>query len=84
MRKAEKVERAELDLGAVLEPIRMGWEVPPEQSFERLEEFIDRAREHLKSIPDPIYRAEVRKLYREVIEDSLSLKLEQILRQKVA
>lgn len=50
--------------------------------FQNLEDFIERARRHLKSIQDPVYRSEMRTLYREIIETRLNRKLEQLLKKK--
>ncbi len=86
MRRAETEFKAGLHPGSVLEPIHgmgLGLELDPQQYFGQLETFIDRARKHLKSIADPIYRAELRRIYREVIEDALRLKLEQVLKKPV-
>jgi len=76
MAKAERVSRREQELPAVLAPIRdLGEELGPEEFFSNLEGFIDLARVQLQGIPDPGFRAELRELYRGIIENALSLRM---------
>lgn len=83
MRKAIAMMRLEHRSSMMIEPMReMDAQVEADVYFQNLEDFIDRARKHLKSIQDPVYRAEMRTLYREIIQTRLSRSLEKILKKK--
>ncbi len=85
MAKAERVSRRERELPAIMAPVReLGEQLGPEQFFENLEEFIDLARVQLKSVPDPVFQAELREIYREIVETALSLRLDKLGKGRVA
>ena len=69
---------AKVDVGreAFFEQVRqMATELESAEFFARLECLIDQVRGDLDLIPDPVLRAELRDMFREVIDYALSLKM---------
>jgi len=83
MSQVARTQRQALNRDLVLAQVReMAEELDAEEFFQSLEAMIDQVRKDLELIPEPEFRAELRELFREVIDYALSVKLEHAFTRK--